>query len=176
MTDRSWTFRTAATIVALAAASATFSTFAVAQAADGTSTKTSAVDRNDPQPAKAREHDFDGPLTKTKEAQRQEALDQVISGNATVKNRNGSQVVELKSRKGDSKYVELGREKTDKIFTILVEFGDEVDPATAARSARCTTRSPSPTASRTTARPGRRTTTRRTSRTSTSAPARRASR
>ncbi|MFF0084576.1 immune inhibitor A domain-containing protein [Streptomyces canus] len=128
MTDRSWTFRTAATIVALAAASATFSTFAVAQAADSTSTKASAVDRNDPQPAKAREHDFDGPLTKTKEAQRQEALDQVISGNATVKNRNGSQVVELKSRKGDSKYVELGREKTDKIFTILVEFGDQVDP------------------------------------------------
>jgi immune inhibitor A len=128
VTDRSWTFRTAATVVALAAASATFSTFAVAQAADTTSTKASAVDRNDPQPAKAREHDFDGPLTKTKEAQRQEALDQVISGNATVKNRNGSQVVELKSRKGDSKYVELGREKTDKIFTILVEFGDQVDP------------------------------------------------
>jgi immune inhibitor A len=74
VTDRSWTFRTAATVVALAAASATFSTFAVAQAADTTSTKASAVDRNDPQPAKAREHDFDGPLTKTKEAQRQEAI------------------------------------------------------------------------------------------------------
>ncbi|MFE3030118.1 immune inhibitor A domain-containing protein [Streptomyces canus] len=127
MTDRSWTFRTAATVVAIAAASATFSTFAVAQAADG-SAKTSAADRRDPQPAKAREHDFDGPLTKTQQAQRKEALDQVISGDAAVKNRNGSQVVELKSRKGDSKYVELGREKTDKIFTILVEFGDQVDP------------------------------------------------
>ncbi|MDH6518754.1 hypothetical protein M2159_005047 [Streptomyces sp. SAI-090] len=97
MTDRSWTFRTAATVVALAAASATFSTFAVAQAADS-SAGPSAVDRQDPQPAKAREHDFDGPLTKTQEAQRKEALDQVISGNATVKNRGGSQVVELKSR------------------------------------------------------------------------------
>ncbi|MFF1725151.1 immune inhibitor A domain-containing protein [Streptomyces sviceus] len=127
MTDRSWTFRTAATVVAIAAASATFSTFAVAQAADS-SAKTSAADRRDPQPAKAREHDFDGPLTKTQEAQRKEALDQVMSGDAAVKNRNGSQVVELKSRKGDSKYVELGREKTDKIFTILVEFGDQVDP------------------------------------------------
>lgn len=113
--------------MALAAASATFSTFAVAQAADS-SAGPSAVDRQDPQPAKAREHDFDGPLTKTQEAQRKEALDQVISGKATVKNRGGSQVVELKSRKGDSKYVELGREKTDKIFTILVEFGDQVDP------------------------------------------------
>ncbi|MFI0515219.1 immune inhibitor A domain-containing protein [Streptomyces sp. WSLK1-5] len=127
MTERSWTFRTAATVVAIAAASATFSTFAVAQAADN-SAGTSAVDRQDPQPAKAREHDFDGPLTKTRQAQRKEALDQVISGAATVKDRGGSQVVELKSRKGDSKYVELGREKTDKIFTILVEFGDQVDP------------------------------------------------
>ncbi|MFF0017871.1 immune inhibitor A domain-containing protein [Streptomyces sp. NPDC005374] len=128
MTDRSWTFRTAATVVALAAASVTFSTFAVAQAADDKFAETTAVGRQDPQPAKAREHDFDGPLTKTRQAQRQEALDQVISGAATVKNRDGSKVVQLKSRKGDSKYVELGREKTDKIFTILVEFGDQVDP------------------------------------------------
>ena len=31
------------------------------------------------------------------------------------------------SSSATSKYVELGREKTDKIFTILVEFGDKVD-------------------------------------------------
>ncbi|MFF8971571.1 immune inhibitor A domain-containing protein [Streptomyces sp. NPDC014995] len=127
MTSRSWTFRTAATVVALAAASATFSTFAVAQAADSAPAKAPAVDRHDPQPAKAHEHDFDGPLSKTQEAQREEALKQVISGEATVEERNGSKVVELDSRKGDSKYVELGREKTDKIFTILVEFGDRID-------------------------------------------------
>jgi immune inhibitor A len=35
--------------------------------------------------------------------------------------------VKLKSKKGKSKYVELGRDRTDKIFTILVEFGDEID-------------------------------------------------
>ncbi|MDX3528375.1 immune inhibitor A [Streptomyces sp. ID05-39B] len=127
MTSRSWTFRTSATVVALAAASATFSAFAVAQAADNAPTGTTAVDRHDPQPAKAREHDFDGPLSKTQEAQREEALEQVISGEATVKNRDGSKVVQLDSRRGASKYVELGREKTDKIFTILVEFGDQVD-------------------------------------------------
>ncbi|MFF8189376.1 immune inhibitor A domain-containing protein [Streptomyces bobili] len=127
MTSRSWTFRTSATVVALAAASATFSAFAVAQAADNAPTETTAVDRHDPQPAKAREHDFDGPLSKTQEAQREEALEQVISGEATVKDRDGSKVVQLDSRRGESKYVELGREKTDKIFTILVEFGDQVD-------------------------------------------------
>ncbi|MFF8321978.1 immune inhibitor A domain-containing protein [Streptomyces bobili] len=127
MTSRSWTFRTSATVVALAAASATFSAFAVAQAADNAPTGTTAVDRHDPQPAKAREHDFDGPLSKTQEAQREEALEQVISGEATVKDRDGSKVVQLDSSRGESKYVELGREKTDKIFTILVEFGDQID-------------------------------------------------
>ncbi|MGW2044188.1 immune inhibitor A domain-containing protein [Streptomyces sp. NPDC001858] len=128
MSSRTWTFRTAATVVALAAASATFTTFAVAQAAENGSAKAPAADRQDPQPEKAHEHDFDGPLSKTQEAQREEALKQVISGEATVKDRDGSKVVQLASRKGDSKYVELGREKTDKIFTILVEFGDQVDP------------------------------------------------
>ncbi|WP_329217784.1 immune inhibitor A [Streptomyces sp. NBC_01485] len=129
MTNKSWTYRTAATVVALAAASATFTTFAVAQAAETGSAQAPAADGHDPQPAKAHEHDFDGPLSKTQDAQREEALKQVISGEAAVKDRNGSKVVQLKSGKGDkSKYVELGREKTDKIFTILVEFGDQVDP------------------------------------------------
>ncbi|MDX3242821.1 immune inhibitor A domain-containing protein [Streptomyces sp. ME18-1-4] len=127
MTSRSWTFRTAATVVALAAATATFTTFAVAQAAENSSAQAPAAGRHDPQPAKAREHDFDGPLSKTQEAQRQEALREVIAGRTSVKDRDGSKVVQLKSKKGDSKYVELGRERTDKIFTILVEFGDQVD-------------------------------------------------
>ncbi|QNP72442.1 immune inhibitor A [Streptomyces roseirectus] len=128
MTSRSWTFRTSAIAVALAAASATLSTYAVAQAAEHGSAGAPAVDRHDPQPVAAHEHDFDGPLSKTVEAQREEALKQVISGEAAVRNRDGSKVVQLKSRKGEGKYVELGREKTDKIFTILVEFGDQVDP------------------------------------------------
>ncbi|MFE9440928.1 immune inhibitor A domain-containing protein [Streptomyces sp. NPDC006602] len=123
MTSRPWQFRVAATAVALAAA--TFSTFAVAQAdpADAPAS----VDGHDPQPAKSREHDLDGPLSKTQEAQRKEALDQVISGAATVKDRDGSKVVKLEGSKDKGKYVELGREKTDKIFTILVEFGDKID-------------------------------------------------
>ncbi|WP_329554654.1 immune inhibitor A domain-containing protein [Streptomyces sp. NBC_00696] len=126
MTSRPWTFRAAAVGVALAAATATFSTFAVAEA--DTSAKPATVDRHDPAPVAQKEHDLDGPLSKTQDAQRQEALNQVISGKASVKDRNGSQVVQLKSKGGRSKYVELSREKTDKIFTILVEFGDKVDP------------------------------------------------
>ncbi|WP_320782249.1 immune inhibitor A domain-containing protein [Streptomyces sp. CRN 30] len=125
MTSRPWTFRATAIGVTLAAATATFSTFAVAEA--DAPARPAAVDRQDPQPEKQREHDFDGPLSKTQDAQRQEALDQLISGKATATERDGSRVVGLKGKKGDTKYVELGREKTDKIFTILVEFGDEVD-------------------------------------------------
>ncbi|MEU9455229.1 immune inhibitor A domain-containing protein [Streptomyces sp. NPDC048277] len=125
MTSRSWTLRALAIGVTLATASAGFATFAVAEAA--TTAKTVTVDRHDPS-AKQEEHDLDGPLSKTQEAQRQEALDQVISGQAQVKDRDGSKVVQLKGKKGGSKYVELGREKTDRIFTILVEFGDQTDP------------------------------------------------
>ncbi|MET7726382.1 immune inhibitor A domain-containing protein [Streptomyces mirabilis] len=126
MTSRPWTFRAAAVGVALAAATATFSTFAVAQADDAASAAASAsANRHEPRPAgNETGHDLDGPLSKTQEAQREEALNQVISGDAKVQDRNGSQVVKLK---GKNKYVELGREKTDKIFTILVEFGDQVD-------------------------------------------------
>ncbi|MFJ5773619.1 immune inhibitor A domain-containing protein [Streptomyces sp. NPDC093094] len=128
MTSRTWTFRATATAVALAAATATFSTFAVAQADSG-GAKTPAVDRRDPASPKAlqQEHNLEGPFSKTQEAQREEALKQVISGQADLQNRSGSQVVELESSRGNSKYVELRREKTDKIFTILVEFGDQVD-------------------------------------------------
>ncbi|MDX2606433.1 immune inhibitor A [Streptomyces caniscabiei] len=126
MTSRPWTFRAAAIGVALATAAATMSALTVAQAADTASA--ASVDRHDPSDHQhAGEHDLEGPLSRTQEAQREEALQQVISGDATVKNRDGSQVVQLKSKKGKSKYVELGREKTDKIFTILVEFGDEID-------------------------------------------------
>lgn len=126
MTSRSWTLRTAATTVALAAAVATLSAAGVAQA--DSPARPDAVDRHDPDPAKGTDsHNLKGPLSDTQAAQREEALNQVISGQASVKKKDGSNVVQLKSKKGDSKYVELGREQTDKIFTILVEFGDQVD-------------------------------------------------
>ncbi|MFF6873830.1 MULTISPECIES: immune inhibitor A domain-containing protein [unclassified Streptomyces] len=125
MTSRPWTFRAAAISVALAAATTTASTYAVAD--DAPAPRPTTVDRHDPAERHHDEHDLEGPLSKTQDAQRQEALNQVLSGKSKVKNREGSKVVQLKSKKGDAKYVELGREKTDKIFTILVEFGDKVD-------------------------------------------------
>ncbi|MFJ3820428.1 immune inhibitor A domain-containing protein [Streptomyces nodosus] len=119
MTSRSWTFRTAATVVALAAATAGLAAPAVAETAKGAPAP--AVDRHDPQPVGSRGHDFDGPLTKTRSAQREEALHQVISGKSKPTTRGSSKVVKLSG----GKYVELARERTDTIFTILVEFGDK---------------------------------------------------
>ena len=82
-------------------------------------------------PAASEPHDLPGPFSKQQAAEHSAALQQVVSGDATVQRRDGSQVVQLGRGQGKkSKYVELGREKTDKIFTILVEFGDQVDSTT----------------------------------------------
>ncbi|MEV0116513.1 immune inhibitor A domain-containing protein [Streptomyces sp. NPDC050844] len=126
MTVRRRTFRATAAAVAMAAAAATFSA-ATASAEDGGSTGAPAIDRQDPSRAKAQvDHDLEGPFSKEQAQQRQSALEQVVAGDAKIQKRDGSQVVKL----DDKKYVELGRQQTDKIFTILVEFGDKVDDTT----------------------------------------------
>jgi immune inhibitor A len=128
VTNQRQALRAAAVVVAMAATAATASTFATAQAHDSSSgSGVSTVDRRDPAPAKGHvEHNLEGPFSEQQAAQREAALEQVLSGDKKVANRGGSKVVKL----GDKKYVELGREKTDKIFTILLEFGDQVDDAT----------------------------------------------
>lgn len=71
------------------------------------------------------------PMEDKRRALRQEALSQVLSGEATVTTKGGSSVVKLEgeARKGkQDRYVELGREKTDKIFVVLAEFGNERHP------------------------------------------------
>ncbi|MGW1891669.1 immune inhibitor A domain-containing protein [Streptomyces sp. NPDC002004] len=78
-------------------------------------------------PAKGQvDHDLDGPFSKQQAQQHKAALEQVLAGDKKVHKQGGSEVVKL----ADKKYVELGRQKTDKIFTILAEFGDKVDSTT----------------------------------------------
>ncbi|MFJ7274816.1 immune inhibitor A domain-containing protein [Kitasatospora sp. NPDC098663] len=72
------------------------------------------------------EHNLPGPLTEKVEAEQKAATEQLIAGTAQVEQHNGSSSIKL----GKDKYVELGRERTDKIFTILVDFGDQVDNTT----------------------------------------------
>ncbi|QLQ40267.1 immune inhibitor A domain-containing protein [Micromonospora robiginosa] len=98
------------------------------------------------EPAQA-EHDLPNPLEDKRRALRQEGLSEVLSGRAKAQKINGSTVVKVgetaaegasagkaarstKAGKGPTKdqYVELSRERTDKIFVILAEFGDERHP------------------------------------------------
>ncbi|WP_328298891.1 immune inhibitor A [Streptomyces sp. NBC_00435] len=119
--------RAAAVGVTLAATAATGAAFTMAQADQGRSVPTTA-DRQDPTaPSKEQvKHNLDGPFTKQQEAAKKAALEQVLTGKKGVEQRGASKVVKL----DEKKYVELGREKTDKIFTILVDFGDQVDSTT----------------------------------------------
>ncbi|MGK5529426.1 immune inhibitor A domain-containing protein [Streptomyces sp. URMC 129] len=67
---------------------------------------------------------LENPLAEKSEVQRQEAQQQLISGEATARSSGGSEVVEL----SDGEFVEVATTGTDKIFTILVEFGDRIHP------------------------------------------------
>ncbi|MET8977926.1 immune inhibitor A domain-containing protein [Streptomyces sp. NPDC004539] len=125
MTNAPWTFRAAVVGIAFTTVTATFPTLAAAQTADVRPTSVPGTPTTPAHPERA--HDLEGPLSRTREAQRQEALEQLISGDTAVDDRDGSRVVRLGGGKSGGKYVELGRERTDRIFTILVEFGDEAD-------------------------------------------------
>ena len=64
---------------------------------------------------------------------RQVAIQDVLSGRAKVEQRGGSQVVKVgktgaPAALAEDQYVELAREKTDKIFVVLAEFGNERAP------------------------------------------------
>ncbi|MCI4063799.1 immune inhibitor A [Micromonospora sp. R77] len=92
------------------------------------------------------EHDLPNPLETKRRALRQEGLSEVLSGKAKAQKINGSTVVKVgkEQAKGagnarvakagpsaaqtKDQYVELARERTDKIFVILAEFGDERHP------------------------------------------------
>ncbi|KPC64856.1 protease [Streptomyces chattanoogensis] len=122
--DRRRVFGPAALATAIAAAGAAALSPGVANA--GPRTPAPVVKGHDPAPERAVDHNLRGPFSDKQAAQRKEALEQVISGDARPTERGGSKVVQL----ARGKYVELARQKTDKIFTILVDFGDKVDDTT----------------------------------------------
>ncbi|WP_203714562.1 immune inhibitor A domain-containing protein [Asanoa siamensis] len=85
--------------------------------------------------------ELSNPLESKRRGLRDSAIQDVIAGKATPQMVNGSKVVKVgqkdlsraaKQRTGKAKvdqYVELQREKTDKIFVILTEFGNERHPS-----------------------------------------------
>jgi len=88
-----------------------------------------------PEPAaQQRLDELPNPLEDKRRAMRQEALAKVLTGEATAEQRGPSKVVKL-GRKAEAgkrrqvdEYVELEREKVDKVFVVLAEFGDERHP------------------------------------------------
>ncbi|MBP0452035.1 MULTISPECIES: immune inhibitor A domain-containing protein [unclassified Kitasatospora] len=72
------------------------------------------------------EHNLPGPLTEKVEAEQKAATEQLLAGTAKIEQHGGGSSIKL----GKDKYVELARERTDKIFTILVDFSDQVDNTT----------------------------------------------
>jgi immune inhibitor A len=117
--------------------------------APGTAPGTAATDpQSAPRTAaRATVHDLPSPLEAKRRELRQQALTDVLDGAATAKNRHGSVVVDVgttaaavpankRSRQQtrrhqgpqSSQYVELAREKSDKIFVVLAEFGNERHP------------------------------------------------
>src|SRR4051794_35775019 len=92
----------------------------------------------------AHSDDVVSPLEEKRRALRQAAISEVLNGTAKPVKRGASTVVRLSSataskavnRRGATtraavttdQYVELSREKTDKIFVVLAEFGNTRDP------------------------------------------------
>ncbi len=97
-------------------------------------------------PAATPSDDLPNPLEEKRRELRETALEQVLSGEADVEQRGASTVVKVSETAapsqgnldsprangtnggGEDQYVELSREKTDKIFVILAEFGNERHP------------------------------------------------
>ena len=80
------------------------------------------------------------PLAEKRTELRERAVSEVVSGNLKPEVRNGSVVVKVgetaspsgeghTGKKKKAQYVELEREKTDRIFVILAEFGNERHPS-----------------------------------------------
>ena len=77
--------------------------------------------------------DLPSPLEDKRRALRAAAVSDVVSGKATAVTKNGSTVVKVgRDRSGSrakDQYVEVSRERTDRIFVILAEFGNERSPS-----------------------------------------------
>ncbi|HEX8626761.1 MAG TPA: immune inhibitor A domain-containing protein [Catenuloplanes sp.] len=85
--------------------------------------------------------DLPNPLGDKRREMREQAVSDVVSGRLTPQQRNGSTVAQVgttygagstgerSTAAGRDQYVELEREKTDRLFVILAEFGNERHPS-----------------------------------------------
>ncbi len=85
----------------------------------------------------SRPDNLPNPLAEAQAAERKDAIAKLIKGEATTKTINGNRVIEVKSKgKGKdgkakkSKFVNYPVDREEDIFTVLVDFGDQVNPST----------------------------------------------
>jgi len=81
----------------------------------------------DSEPSLASEHHVDDiphPLGQKQRELREKAVTDLVQGKATVQNRNGGQVIKA----GEGQYVQYDVNREESIFTILTDFGTEIDP------------------------------------------------
>lgn len=128
-------------VVSGLAAGALALTLAPLSASAGT---TAGVAPDDRAASTARHDDLPNPLGDAQRELRQDAVDQLMRGEARVVTRNGTKVIEVKSQdpaerhgKGAgkkkpprTKYVQYDVNREASIFTILTDFGDQTLPAT----------------------------------------------
>ena len=87
------------------------------------------------EPASSQIDDLPNPLEDKRRALREQAVSDVVSGKAKPVTKNGSKVVKVGHTKGGpgkhgkDQYVELDNQRTDRIFVILAEFGNERNPS-----------------------------------------------
>ncbi len=95
------------------------------------------------EPAAVGSHELPNPLESKRRELREQALTSVIDGEATPQEIDGSTVVKVNdgaataaptsrsaaAQRNRDQYVELSREQTDKVFVLLVDFGNQRDPA-----------------------------------------------
>ena len=96
-------------------------------------------------PDDASGHELSNPLEEKRRALRQEAVTELLNGTGKVEKRGASTVMKVGTAKSarsvyaqgkaqktvasEDQYVELSREKTDKIFVVLADFGNERHPS-----------------------------------------------
>ena len=136
-------------VVSGLAASALVLTLAPMAASAGT---TAGVAPEDPAASTARHDDLPNPLGDAQRELRKDAVDQLLAGEAKVVTKNGTKVIEVKSKdkaerhataagvtkdkgrkkdkgpKGRTKYVQYDVNREASVFTILTDFGDQTIP------------------------------------------------
>lgn len=89
-----------------------------------------------PEQGTARQDNLPNPLAEAQAELRQDAIQQLINGEATTRTINGNRVIEVKGKGKDAqgkqqkKYVNYPVNREAEVLTILVEFGDQVNPNT----------------------------------------------